>query len=129
MKKPYCCNASRHMYEQYYTNQQNGFGDFPVFIGACRQRGHSVGNILGGFFKRILPTLKTFAPLGLRAGADMFDDVSTGKSLKDSVLQRVPETISKMVFNKDSQSGSSMRRKRTYQRKKPVKRAKHDIFS
>jgi hypothetical protein len=129
MKKPYCCDASRQMYERYYTNQQNGFGDFPVFIGAYRQRGHGVGNILGGFFKRILPTLKTFAPLALRAGANVFDDVATGKSLKDSVFQRVPETISKMVFNKNSQSGSGMRRKRTYERKKPVKRAKRDIFS
>jgi hypothetical protein len=59
----------------------------------------------------------------------VFDDVSTGKSLKDSVIQRVLETISKMVVNKNSQSGSGMRCKRIYERKKPVKRAKRDIFS
>jgi hypothetical protein len=129
MKKPYCCDASRHMYEQYYTNQQNGYGDFPVYIGAYRQRGHGVGNILGGFFKRILPALKTFAPHALRAGADIFDDVSKGKSFKDSSFQRVPETISKIVFNKNNQSGSGVRRKRTYRRKKPVKRVKRDIFA
>jgi hypothetical protein len=36
MKKPYCCDASRHMYEQYCTNQQNGYGNFLLYIGAYR---------------------------------------------------------------------------------------------
>ena len=130
MKKPYCCDGSRHMYEQYYAQQQNGSGDFPIYVGAYHQRGHGVGNILGSFFRRIFPTLKAFAPQALRAGADIFDDVSKGRSVKDSVFQRIPETISNIVFDKNSQSGRGLHRKRTCQKKKKrVKRVKHDIFA
>ena len=127
MKKPYCCDDSRHIYEQYYTQQQKGRGDFPIYVGAERQRGHGVGNIFGGLFRRILPTLKAFAPHALRAGADIFDDMSKGKSFKDSAMQRVPSTISKVVFSNNSQSGSGLRRRRTCHRK--VKKVKRDIFS
>jgi hypothetical protein len=64
------------MYQEYYAKQQRGGGDFPVYIGAYHQRGHGIGNILGSFFRRIIPTLKTFAPHAMRAGAEIFDDVS-----------------------------------------------------
>jgi len=33
MKKPYCCEASKHMFDQYYSRQQKGGGDFPVHVG------------------------------------------------------------------------------------------------
>ena len=131
MKKPYCCDDSRRMYEQYYAQQQNGYGDFPVYVGAYRQRGHGIGNILGSLFRRIMPTLKAFAPHALRASANIFDDVSKGKSFKESAFKHVPDTISRFVFNKNSQSGSGIRRRRTCMRKKKksVKRVKRDIFS
>jgi hypothetical protein len=70
-----------------------------------------------------------FAPHALRAGVDIFDDVLKGKSFKDSAFQRVLDTISKIVFNKNNQSGSGMRRKQTNRRKKSVKRVKRDIFT
>lgn len=123
MKKPYCSDDSRRMYEQYYTHQQNGYGDFPVYVGVSHQRGHGVGNILGGFFKRVIPTVKAFAPHVLRASADIFDDVMQGQTLTDAAMQRVPAAISKAVFNKNIQSGSGVRRR------KSVKRIKRDIFS
>jgi len=46
--RAYCCDASRDLYEQYYS-RQNGV-EIPVF--ACRrfQRGHGLGNILGVSF-------------------------------------------------------------------------------
>jgi hypothetical protein len=47
MKKPYCCNESRELYERYYDHQQNGKGDFPVYAGRYVQKGHGVGNIIG----------------------------------------------------------------------------------
>jgi hypothetical protein len=130
MRKPYCCDASRRTYEEYYAQQQRGDGSFPIYIGTShRQKGHGLGNILGSLFRRILPTLKTYAPHALRAGANIFDDVSKGKSWKDATFQRVPETISNIVFNKNSQSGSGLRRRRTCKRNKFVKSIKHDIFS
>jgi hypothetical protein len=130
MRKPYCCDASRRTYEEYYAQQQRGDGSFPIYIGIShRQKGYGLGNILGSLSRRILPTLKTYAPQALRAGANIFDDVSKGKSWKDATFQRVPETISNIVFNKNSQSGSDLRRRRTCKRNKLSKTIKHDIFS
>ena len=131
MRKPYCCEASRSMFDQYYTHQQKGGGDFPVYVGKYRQRGHGLGNILGSLFRRILPFLKSFAPIALRTGANIVEDVSKGKSWKDSAFTRVPETISSVAFGKANQSGSGVRRrrKRTAKVKKQTKRRKRDIFS
>lgn len=120
MRKPYCCESSRHLFDQYYKRQQNGGGDFPVYVGRQSQRGHGLGNIIGSLFRRILPFLKSFAPHVLRTGANIVEDVSKGKSWKDATFERVPETISKFAFN---QSGSGVRRK------KKAKKRKLDIFS
>lgn len=128
MKKPYCCADSRRLYEQYYDQQQKGYGDFPVYVGAYRQRGHGVGNIFANFMRRIVPLLKTYGPHVLRAGTDIVDDMSKGKSFKDAAMQRFPETISNIVFAKNPQSGSGLRRRRTCRTKK-TKRVKRDIFS
>jgi hypothetical protein len=115
----------------YYSKQQRGGGNFPVYIGAYHQRGHGIGNILGNFFRRIISTLKTFAPHAMRAGAEIFDDVSKGKPLKDTAFKHVPDAKSGFVFNKNSQSGSGLRRRRTYRKKnnKSVKRVKRYTFS
>ena len=128
MKKSYCCEASKDLYEQYYTRQQKGSGDFPVYVGALTQRGHGLGNIIGSFFRRILPTIKSFAPHALRTAANIFDDVSGGKSIKESTFQRVPETIRNFASSRNDQSGSGYRRKRKSNKKK-AKRRKRDIFS
>jgi hypothetical protein len=120
------------MFDQYYTRQQKGGGDFPVYVGRYRQRGHGLGNMLGSLFRRILPYLKSFAPIALRTGANIVEDVSRGKSWKDAAFDRVPETISKVAFGNDKQSGSGFHRKRRRQKKKKtqrVKRVKRDIFS
>jgi hypothetical protein len=130
MRKPYCCDAIRHMYEEYYAQQQQaGGGDFPVYVGTYCQRCHGLGNILGSLFRRILPILKTYGPHALRTSASIVDDVSKGKSWKDATLQRVPETIINFLFHKNSQSGSDLRRRRTCKSKKSVKRIKRDIFT
>ena len=41
--KPYCCDASCHMYENYYSRQVGG--QMPVFIGSRQQRGHGLGSV------------------------------------------------------------------------------------
>ena len=45
------------MYEDYYTGQMGG--NMPVFPGARYQRGHGLGNVIGGLFRRVvLPFLQ-----------------------------------------------------------------------
>lgn len=129
MRKPYCCESSRQMFDQYYTRQQKGGGDFPVYVGRYRQRGHGLGNMLGSLFRRILPYLKSFAPIALRTGANIVEDVSKGKTWKDAAFDRVPETISKVAFGEKNQSGGGFRRRRKKSRRQSVKRVKRDIFS
>jgi hypothetical protein len=111
MKKPYCCDDSRNLYERYYDRQQKGEGEFPLYVGRYMQKGHGLGNILGSLFRRILPVLKSFAPHALRAGANVLQDVSQGKSWKESAIKRIPEGI--RSFSVGEQSGSGKRRKRS----------------
>ena len=109
MKRPYCCDESRDLYEQYYDRQQRGRGEFPVYVGRYAQRGHGIGNILGSLFRRILPVLKSIAPHILRTGVNVLEDVSKGKSWKESTIKRVPEVLSSYVFQ---QSGSGKRKRK-----------------
>jgi len=45
------------MYEDYYTGQVGG--NMPVFRGSRHQRGHGLGSVIGGLFRRVvLPFLK-----------------------------------------------------------------------
>lgn len=116
------------MFDQYYARQQRGGGDFPVYVGRYRQRGHGLGNIIGSLFRRILPYLKSFAPIALRTGANIVEDVSRGKTWKDSAMERVPETISRVAFGNMKQTGSGIRRRRRSNPRRK-KKAKRDIFS
>lgn len=109
MKRPYCCDASRELYERYYDLQQRGRGEFPVYVGRYAQRGHGIGNIIGSLFRRILPVLKTLAPHALRTGANVLEDVSQGKSWKEAAIKRIPEGLEKFAFG---QTGSGKRRRK-----------------
>lgn len=118
MKRPYCCDESRELYQRYYGRQQDGKGEFPVYVGRHVQKGHGIGNIIGSLFRRILPVLKSLAPHVLRTGARVIEDVSEGKSWKDSAIKRVPEGIGEFRRRKrppeddtTQQTGSGKRRK------------------
>ena len=145
MKRPYCCEASRHLFDQYYARQQRGGGDFPVYVGRMRQRGHGIGDIFKSIWRFISPAFKTLAPHALRAGANIVEDVSSGNTWKDSafkhiptVVKQFPEALSNIVSKpKDistdvsettEQTGSGIRRRRKHKRR-VKKRAKLDIFS
>ena len=148
MKKPYCCDASRHLFDQYYANQQRGGGDFPVYVGRMRQRGHGIGDIFKSIWRFISPAIKTLAPHALRAGANIVEDVSSGNTWKDSafkhvptVVKRFPEALSNVVSarskpkdistdvsDSNEQTGSGIRRRRKY-KQRGRKRTKLDIFS
>ena len=124
-RKAYCCDASRDLYEEYYS-RQNG-GEIPVFAGRRFQRGHGLGSILGGFFRRlVLPFFKTHGKRMLanavKTGMEVADDVLEGKSVKDSAKTRIPAGIKRAVFSLGNQSASGIRKRR-------IKRRHRDIFS
>jgi hypothetical protein len=132
MRKPYCCEASRDLFEQYYNQQQNGGSDFPVHVGVYRQRGNGIGSVFASLYRRILPFIKSLAPRVLRTGAEIIDDVSKGntwkQAVKNAAKSRLPESLTKIAFDEDNQTGSGLRRKRSLNSKKK-KRSKRDIFS
>ncbi len=129
-RKPYCCDASRQMYEDYYERQVGG--EIPVFRGAKYQRGHGLGSIIGGLFRRIvLPFLKQGGQFlksnrdvllgnALKTGMEVADDVLQGKSLKESAKKRVAKGIKRAAESVNWQTGSGRRKRR---------RITRDIFS
>jgi len=127
--KAYCCDASRDLYQDYYA-RQNG-GEIPVFAGRRFQRGHGLGSILGGFFRRlVLPFFKTHGKgmlaNALKTGMEVADDVLEGQSLKESAKRRVPAGIKRTVQSLSRQSGSGVKRKRIVLKRK---RRPRDIFA
>ena len=99
MKKPYCCDESRAYYERYYDRQQKGQGDFPVYVGRYMQRGHGLGNMLRSLFRRALPFMKAAVPHVLRTGANVVQDVVSGKTWKQAAIKRVPEGLRDVKVN------------------------------
>ena len=134
MRRKFCCDASRSMYEDYYM-QQSGSG-LPIFQGSRGQRGHGLGSMLSGLFRSAVPMLKrglaTFGKHALKTGLEIAGDVSEGKSFRDSARDRIVPTIlpgikrfaEEELFN--NQSGSGRRRKRV---RKLIKRKSKDIFT
>ena len=133
MKRKFCCEASQDMYADYYMHQtQAGNGDMPVFTGARYQRGHGLGSILSGLFRRVLPFLKANAKNAvsnlLRTGVNIAEDVwDKGKKFSESAKERIPEGIKQTVRDINWQTGSGLgKRRRCKNRKRPtrVKRAR-----
>ena len=95
MKRKFCCDASRAMYEDYYL-RQSGNG-LPVFQGSRGQRGHGLGSMLSGLFRSTVPMIKrglaTFGKHALKTGLEIAGDVTEGKSFKDSARERIVPTI------------------------------------
>jgi len=113
MKRPYCCEASRDMYRQYYVNQQVGRG-MPIYSGALRQKGHGLGNVIGGLLRHILPFLGRAA---LSTGTNVVGDLISGRKLKETMSARIPEGIKSLASSVVNQSGSGLRKRKRRQRK------------
>jgi hypothetical protein len=143
MKRKFCCDASRAMYEDYYL-RQSGNG-LPVFQGSRGQRGHGLGSMLSGLFRSAVPMIKrglaTFGKHALKTGLEIAGDVTEGKSFKDSARERIVPTILpgiKRFVDEEilsNQSGSGKRRrilprieKKSRKHKISRKRVKQDIF-
>ena len=143
MRKKYCCDASRHLYESYYMDQ-SGSG-MPVFVGSPGQRGHGLGSMLSGFFRSAFPMIKrglaAFGKHALKTGLDIANDVVAGDSFQDSTKRRVPEGIKRFAtaenfINQSGSGGRRIRRKRkrssstiTRNKKKSKKHKHNDIFA
>jgi hypothetical protein len=132
MKKPFCCEASRLAYEDYYL-QQSGNG-LSVFQGARLQRGHGIGSFLSGLFRSAWPLIQTGAKaLGkhaLRTGLQIANDVADGDHIVEAAKRRVPEGIKAFTSsnNFNTQSGSGGKRRKRSLRRRNKKRVKEDIF-
>jgi hypothetical protein len=130
------------MYADYYMRQtQVGNGDMPVFVGARYQRGHGLGSILSGLFRRVLPFLKANATNAvsnlLRTGVDIAEDVwDKGKTFSESAKEQIPAGIKRTVQNINWQTGSGLGKRRRCKQKKPkakraritLRRQHRDIF-
>ena len=134
MRKPFCCDASRALYEDYYTRQSGG--EVPVFYGARTQRGHGLGSILGGLFRRALLFLSSGAKILDQKAMNVASDMTDGKSFQDSAKSRLKEGIKTFVTSNPiiPQTGSGVIRKRRRQpsrkhSKKTKKRRIADIFA
>jgi len=105
-----------------------------VFVGARYQRGHGLGSILSGLFRRVLPFLKAnaknFATSLLQTGVDVAEDVfDGGKKFTESLKERVPQGIKRTINNRQFQSGSgAVKRRRAICKRRNLKRRKGDIF-
>jgi len=128
-RRAYCCDASRGMYEDYYSRQVGG--QMPVFVGSRYQRGHGLGSVLGGIFRRFIVPLftthgKTLALDALRTGMNVAEDVlGSGSGFKESVKKRVPEGIKRTAQNLIRQSGSGVRRRK----RRKLRLSTKDIFA
>jgi len=109
---PFCCDASRDMYQDYYTGKrQFGSGNMPVFVGAKIQRKHGLSNIFGGLLRNILlPLIKKNAPSWAgkvaKTGLNLVRDASRGVPFKQSVKRHVPKALKEVVKDTKFQSGS-----------------------
>src|SRR6266581_3108768 len=113
MKKLYCCEASRGMYEDYYSSQSGG--GVPIYQGSPGQRGHGLGSMLSGLFRSAMPMIKRglafFGRQALKTGLEVANDIADGDSFGDSARRRVPEGIKRFASSADfsNQSGSGRR--------------------
>jgi len=132
-KKYFCCEASKGMYIDYYSNQA-GKG-VPVFVGSSGQRGHGLGSMLAGLARRALPMLtrglKAFGRSALKTSLQVANDVADGQDWKESARNRIPgalreglrngiKTVADSVNDSD-QTGSGRRRRVSLKRKRTSK--------
>ena len=128
MRRKFCCDASRHLYEDYYM-RQSGSG-LPVFVGSRGQAGHGLGSILSGFFRSAFPMLKrglaTFGKHALKTGLEIADDMVQGEKLSDAAKKRVPEGIKRFATSGpfSNQSGSGRVKRVRKRRRRLVKKRK-----
>ena len=79
---------------------QKGYG-FTPFIGKKRQRGYGLGNILGGFFRSIIPMVKpvlkkaavNVGKRALKGGIEVAKNVLEGKNIKEAIKDEAKQGL------------------------------------
>ena len=121
------------LYTQYYLRQAEGRygGDYR----GMTQKGDGLGSFLGGLFRRIFPLVSSGAKAvgreALSTGVNLLRDAISGRSMKESVRERVKQAGSNLT-NKAAQKMESMvgsgykkgKRRRRTQSRANVKRRK-----
>lgn len=133
-------------YTKYYTDQA-GSG-ISVYRGSHYQKGHGVGSFLSGLFKAALPLFKsgirTVGKEALLTGANLLQDISENRNVKESTKQRLNEASEnlkrKAVDKLNRMAGAGLKRRRlshnlhstvsARRNKKPIKKRNitQDIF-
>jgi len=108
----------------------------PIFRGAKYQRGHRLGNILGGLFHIIiLPFVKRNAPMlagkAIKSGINLASDASRGVPFKQSFKKHVPKALKETVKDVKFQSGSGASKSKHRRRRSRRRRGSgyNDIFA
>ena len=154
MRKPYCCEGSKALFEEYYTGQSGGM---PVYQGSLGQKGHGLGSMISGWFRNALPLIKRglafFGKQALKTGLEVANDVAEGGTFADSARRRLPDGINRFVSTvgptlqsgsgrtgrtgqkrrKHTRSSSSRRRpksnKKKIKKRSSISSRRRDIFS
>src|SRR6218665_2232144 len=114
MRQPFCCDASRSLYDDYYVKQSSN--GLPVFHGARMQRGQGLSSILNGLFIRAWPVIqsgaKAFGKQFLKTCLQVANDVLERQTFKELFMKRVREGIESSVSSKifDTQNSSGRKR-------------------
>ena len=103
-------------YASYYKNQAVGGGNY--FSGAPLQRGHGLGNILGGLFRSALPMIKQGAKVigkeAVKTGVGVAADVLGGQNIKTATKQRARQAglnMTSQVMQQLSEPSTPARKK------------------
>jgi hypothetical protein len=138
-KRMFCCDASRDTYERYYSKQAGG--DIVPYVGRRRQRGHGLGSIVSGLFRRfVVPfvraNVKTVGSNLLHTGTNIARDVFAGRKLTEAAKEHVPSgikrTVQSLQWQSPPQPPPAKKQKKTKKKKKKVvvkKGRGRDIFS
>ena len=134
--------TSPEFYKNYYVSQaQRKGGGGPVFSARLFQRGYGekgggIGSFFGNLFRKAVPFLtsatKHLGKVALNTGANVLSDAATGKSFKDSVLNRLRESgeelkrdaTKKVRSLVNHQVGSGRKRKKSQQENRSTKKSK-----
>jgi len=102
------------MYHDFFVKQRGAC--MPVFVGARRQRGHGIGNVLSGLFRGVVGLLGKGKGIAshllkqnkdaaisnlIQTGLNVAGDLAKGKKIKETLKRRVPEGIKQTARNID----------------------------
>lgn len=105
-------------YHEYYSSQA-GSGSGAIYRGTVYQRGHGIGNFLGGIFRTIMPLLrrgaKTVGKELLKSSAGFLGDLAVNVPAKEALKNRINDmgnSLKRKAENKINMMGSGVIKRR-----------------